>query len=91
MIRYTDQDERRTFEETVDLDLGVYWKLTTVERKEVHDIHQRLVEIRDVFRKWTSTTGALRRVTPEEDRAEVERRREAIRTHAATVRANPEK
>jgi len=74
VARYADQEGRRTFEEAMDLDLGIYWNLTPVDRKQVHDIHQRMVEIRDVLKKWTTSTGALRRVSPEEDRAETKRR-----------------
>ncbi len=78
VARYFDQERRRTFEETMDLDLGIYWNLSTLDRKDVHDIHRRLTEIRDVLKKWTSGNGALRRVSPEEDRAESERRRAAM-------------
>lgn len=78
VARYADQERRRTFEETMDLDLGIYWNLSTIERKEVHDIHKTLVEIRDVLKKWTSGSGALRRVSPEEEQAEIERRLAAM-------------
>jgi len=74
VARYTDQDRRRPYEETMDLDLDVYWNLTTVDRKGIHDIHKRLTEMRDVLKKWTSANGALRAVSIEEDRAESERR-----------------
>lgn len=77
VARYSDQDERRTFEEAMDLDLGIYWNLSTVDRKGVHDIHKRMVEIRNLLKKWTSQNGALRAVSIDEDRAESERRLKA--------------
>ena len=74
VTRYSDQDGRRHFEEATDLDLGIYWGLMRVDRKGLHDVHERLKEMRDVFRKWTASTGAVRHISPGELRQENERR-----------------
>jgi hypothetical protein len=74
-VRYRDQTGRRTFDETFDLDLGVYWNLTTVERRDVHDLHERLKEIRNEMRKWTAGSRGLLRISPRERRAEDRRTR----------------
>ena len=66
-IQYTDDTGKRSFDERMNLDLGVYWNLTFVERHGIHDTHARLKEIRDIFKKWTASTGGgLLRVSPDE-------------------------
>lgn len=72
-IEYFDQKRKRHFEEDLELDLGIYWNLITADQRDIHDIHERLKEIRDVFKKWTTNTGAILRVSPDERRAENER------------------
>lgn len=78
VCRYTDQAGRRRFEEETTLDLGIYWGLSTIDRKGLHDIHQRLEQIRDVLKRWTTSSGALRRVSPTEERAEQENMRRLL-------------
>jgi hypothetical protein len=75
VVRYSDETGRR-FEERLDLDLAVYWNLTTVERRDVHDIHQRLKEMLAEMKKWRAGTGrGLLHLSPEEVRGENERTR----------------
>jgi hypothetical protein len=71
--QYSDETSRRQFQEKLDLDLGVYWNLIRVQRRGEHDIHERLKDIRDELRKWTSGTRGLLRLSPDENRTEQER------------------
>jgi hypothetical protein len=59
-ISYQDQQLRRQFVEEVELDLGIYWDLATVARKDLHDVHARLEEIQRIFDGWTSSDGRLK-------------------------------
>lgn len=73
-VRYTDETGRRHFDETIDLDLDVYMHLSEITRQGIHDVHKRLEEIRDVFKKWTWTLPpGLIAMTPEEARREGDR------------------
>ncbi len=73
-VQYTDETGRRLFDETVDLDLDLYMHLSEITRQGVHDIHKRLEEIRDVFKKWSwNLPGGLIAMTPEEARRESDR------------------
>ncbi len=56
-IRYSDETGRRRFEEKIDLDLEQYMHLHFASRDEIHDVHARLKEIRDIFRKWAWSGG----------------------------------
>lgn len=66
VVRYADQEGRRHFEEEFDLDLGIYWNLMRVTRYGVHDIHERLKEIRKEIGKWTATGGGVLRLSPQD-------------------------
>lgn len=82
-VTYSDEQARRRFDETLDLDLGIYWNLSIVTRHGLHDVHERLKDIRNELKKWTSANGGILRLSPDESRAENERRkrvREARRT-----------
>lgn len=75
-VTYTDEKGKRSFEETMNLDLDLYMDMTEVTRYGQHEIHERLKEIREIFKKWTSGTGSgVLALNPEEQRAENERRR----------------
>jgi hypothetical protein len=75
-VTYTDEKGKRPFKETMNLDLDLYMDMTEVTRHGEHEIHERLKEIRDVFKKWTSGTGSgVLALSPDEARAENERRR----------------
>jgi hypothetical protein len=90
IVRYSDETGRR-FEEKLELDLAVYWNLTTVERRDVHDIHQRLKEMLAEMKKWRSGTGrGLLRLSPDEVRAENERTRRYLEERRAEREASSE-
>jgi hypothetical protein len=73
-VRYTVETGRRHFDETIDLDLDLYMHLSEITRQGVHDVHKRLEEIRDLFKKWTWTLPhGLVAMTPEEARREGDR------------------
>jgi hypothetical protein len=75
-VRYSDETRRRCFEEVLDLDLGIYWNLMQVERRELHDVHERLKDVLKEMKKWTSGTGrGILLFSPDEVYAENERRR----------------
>lgn len=83
IVRYSDETGHR-FEERLDLDLAVYWNLTTVERRDVHDVHERLKDIVKEMKRWTSGTGrGLLRLSPEEVRAENQRTRRYLEERRA--------
>jgi hypothetical protein len=82
-VRYYDE-AGRPFEERLDLDLAVYWNLTTVERREIHDVHERLKDMLGEMKKWRSATGrGLLHLSPEEVRAENERTRRYLEERRA--------
>ena len=73
-VQYTDETGRRHFDETVDLDLDLYMHLSEITRQGVHDVHKRLEEIRDIFKKWSwNLPSGLIAMTPEEARRESDR------------------
>lgn len=73
-VSYRDEDRRRTFDESLDLDLEIFLHLSTVTRHGVHDINARLKEIRDLMKKWSgSGNRGLLAMSPEEARSESER------------------
>jgi hypothetical protein len=72
-VNYKDERAQRSFEETMHLDLGIYWNLTHVERRGIHDMHERLKDIREEMKKWTATGGGLLRVSPDDMAAREER------------------
>jgi hypothetical protein len=51
-VRYTDETGKRPFQERMDIDLEQYMHLHYVDRQDLHDVHARLKEIRDVFKGW---------------------------------------
>jgi hypothetical protein len=72
--RYSDETGRRDFEEAQALDLGVYRNLSWVQRRDEHDIHERLKDVLAEMKKWTSGTGrGVLRLSPNEVHAENER------------------
>jgi hypothetical protein len=75
-VRYTDPTGKRHFEERQVLDLGAYWGLTRIERKDISDIHKRFEELLRELKKWTAPGfgGGLLTLSP----VEVVERDEAI-------------
>ena len=76
-VTYQDQSRKRSYEETIDLDFGLYWNRLTIDRKEIHDIAESVEAIGKELGKWTAKLGGgVLHVTPEDvkDRvSEVER------------------
>jgi len=82
-VAYTDETGR-PFAEQLDLDLAVYWNLTTVERRDIHDIHQRLKDMLAEMKRWTSgTRRGLLTLSPADVRAENERTRQYLEERRA--------
>lgn len=77
IIRYSDQDGRRSFKESVDLDLAQFLYLETPTRRDVHDVSEHLKEIVGALKKLIWSRGGLLTVSrAEADEIETERRRE---------------
>jgi hypothetical protein len=78
-VNYSDERGKRSFNETLNLDMDQYMHINTVTRHGLHDVHGQLEKIRKVFEKWTSGTGSgVLALSPEEARAENERRRAVL-------------
>lgn len=73
VISYADEKGRRRFEETLDLDIGLYRDLGSLVRYDVHDVKKSLDKIRKEMHRWTAGTRGLLTLSPEERRAENER------------------
>jgi hypothetical protein len=85
IIRYRDENRRRTFEEEVDLDLAQFIYLETPSRRDVHDVSEHLKEIVGALKKLAWIRGGLLTVSrAEADEIEAERRRE-IEERRATM------
>lgn len=70
-VSYTDEKGRRSFQETLNLDLDLFMNLISITRHDVHDVNKRLEEIRDLLKKWTSSLpGGLIVMNPDEQRSE---------------------
>lgn len=78
-VSYTDQSGKRSYEEKVDLDFGLYWDRLTVSRRDVHDLYKQLETIAKEIGKWRPNLGrGLLAVTT----ADVEKRNaEALERH----------
>ncbi len=75
-VTYTDEKGKRPFKEMMNLDLDLYMDMTEVTRHGEHEIHERLKEIREIFKKWTSGTGSgILALSLKESREEGDRRR----------------
>ena len=81
-IRYRDQDRERSFNDEVDLDLGIYRNLGYVDRKGLHDLHERVKDVVDVMRGWGSSGGGLLAMSPVQAREEANRRIKELEDHA---------
>jgi hypothetical protein len=56
-LRYTDDAGKRSFTESMDLDLEQYMRLVFVDHKDIHDVHARLKELGDVLKEWGWSGG----------------------------------
>jgi hypothetical protein len=77
-IRYTDEDGKRPFTEVIDLDLELFMHLEAPTRRSVHDVNERLKEIRDILRKWSWSSGGLLTISRLEADEKNRQRREEI-------------
>jgi hypothetical protein len=79
-VRYSDERRKRSFDETLNLDLDQYMEIRTVSRHGLHEIHKQLEQLRKILEKWTSGTGSgLLALSLEESRNENERQLAAMR------------
>jgi hypothetical protein len=68
-VRYCDQTGKRNFEESMDLDFGLYWNRLSVTLYDIHDVHKQLSAIAGELAKWTATPGGgILEVTPKDMR-----------------------
>jgi hypothetical protein len=68
-VSYKDHEGRRSFEESIDLDFGIYWNRASVTRHGLHEIHKQLDSISTELSKWTAHSGGgLLRVSPADQR-----------------------
>lgn len=66
-VTYEDQEGKRRFEETMDLDFGLYWNRMSVTRYGIHDVYKQLDSIHGEISKWgASPGGGILHVTPED-------------------------
>lgn len=56
-VTYTDQSGKRDYEETIDLDFGLYWDRLTISRRDVHDLYKQLETIAKEIRNWRPNLG----------------------------------
>lgn len=83
-VTYQGQEVRRwlrrrreVFEEKIVLDLGIYHQMGRVDRRGLHDIHDRLKEMLAEMKKWTASGRGLLTLNPDD----VGARDEAIIRH----------
>ncbi len=55
-VRYKGEG-RRTYAEDQVLDLSIYWGSTYVIRNDIHDVHERLQEIKRIMEGWRTGFG----------------------------------
>jgi hypothetical protein len=78
-VRYSDEKRKRSFDETLNLDMDQYMHMHTVTRHGLHDIYGQLEKIRKVVEKWGWSGGrGLVTMSPEESRQESQRMIEAM-------------
>jgi len=66
-VSYEDQEGKRRFEETMDIDFGLYWNRMSATRYGIHDIYKQLDSIHGVISKWGANPGGgILHVTPED-------------------------
>ncbi len=80
--RWPRRTRRQRYKETITLDLGMYRQMTRIDRRGLHEIHERLKEIRDEMKKWTASGRGLLRLSPDDVRAREQARREAMQAEA---------
>jgi hypothetical protein len=88
-VQYQDSTERRSFTESLTLDLGVFWNLTRVDRKGLHEIHGELAAIKKTLESWKASGGGLLRASPDEV-AQREKQWRELRARHQQAAATPE-
>ncbi|MGN6814879.1 MAG: hypothetical protein ACTHK3_02190 [Solirubrobacterales bacterium] len=77
-VEYKDEDRKRVFNEDLDLDLEQFMYLESPTRRDLHDVNERLEEIRDTLRRWGWSSGGLLTVSRAEADEKNRQRREEI-------------
>lgn len=78
----------RPYNETILLDLGIYRGFLEINRHDIHDVHGRLKEIRDILKRWSAGGEGLLVFSPEEARQRrAERLSDARAAHEEIVAA----
>lgn len=56
-VRYKDEKGKRTFDETLNLDMDQYMHMNTVTRRGIHDVHKQLEAIQKTLKGWSANLG----------------------------------
>ena len=56
-VRYWDEKKKRSFDETLILDMGQYMHMHTVTRHGIHDVHKQLDAIQKTLKGWSANIG----------------------------------
>jgi hypothetical protein len=56
-VRYRDEKGKRSFDETLILDMGQYMHMHTVTRHGIHDVHKQLEAIQKTLKGWSANLG----------------------------------
>ncbi len=56
-VRYKDEKCKRTFDETLNLDMDQYMHMNTVTRRGIHDVHKQLEAIQKTLKGWSANLG----------------------------------
>lgn len=70
-IRY-EGERGHVYSDVVALDLDIYWNVGRIDRRGLHDVHERLKEIRQELKRWSASGRGLLVLSPED----VQRREE---------------
>lgn len=81
---------REQYEDVVTLDLSLYRHMSRIERRDLHDIHERLKEMRDEMKKWTAGGRGLLRLSPDDVRARDEAWMRSVEQRSGQHRATAE-
>lgn len=81
-IDYESDVPARTYTDAITLDLGIYVNLLHVERRDLHDVHERLKEIQGEIKRWSATGGGLLTLSPDDVRKRNDELKEARKRQA---------
>ena len=57
-MTYCDETRRRSFTESIDLDIGVYRDAEHIVRHDVHDVNKTLGKLLKEIEHWSTPTTA---------------------------------